>query len=98
MEGSRSKKSSFTVHLREELIERVKNAVYWTPGMTMSGLTEATLEQAIAELERKNGGPFPQREGIFYDIAGNPLNGRPGFPFPFFRSRSPDIRTEQGQG
>lgn len=63
MEGNRPRKSSFTVHLREELIERVKNAVYWTPGLTLSGLTEAMLEQAMAELERKNGGPFPQRGG-----------------------------------
>lgn len=63
METSRPRKLSLTIHIRADLIERVKNAVYWTPGLTMSGLAERTLEQAIAELEEENGGPFPPREG-----------------------------------
>ena len=48
-------KERLTVHLPVDLIERVKNAVYWTPGLTLVRL-------ALADLEAARGAPFPPRE------------------------------------
>lgn len=55
-------KERLTVHLPVELIERVKNAVYWTPGLTLARLAEEALRQALADLEAARGAPFPPRE------------------------------------
>jgi len=63
-------KERLTVHLSVELIERVKNAVYWTPGLTLAGLAEKHLSAAVDKLEKKNGKPFPQR-------SSNLKGGRP---------------------
>jgi hypothetical protein len=47
-----------------ELLERARNAVYWTPGMTLTGLANLGLSQAVDDLEQRNGGqPFPARAG-----------------------------------
>lgn len=54
-------KSRLTINLSIDLIERVKNAVYWTPGLTMSSLAEQALLQAVDTLEKKRGEPFPHR-------------------------------------
>jgi hypothetical protein len=48
-----------TVHLRADLIERVRNAVYYTPGLTLSGLASAALRREIDGLEAERGEPFP---------------------------------------
>jgi hypothetical protein len=55
-------KDRLTVHLPVDLIERAKNAVYWTPGLTLASLAEDALRQALAELETARGAPFPPRE------------------------------------
>jgi hypothetical protein len=54
-------KERLTVHLPINLIDRLKNAVYWTPGLTLAGLAEATLREAIDKLEKERGEPFPPR-------------------------------------
>jgi hypothetical protein len=54
-------KERLTVHLPVELIERIKNAVYWTPGLTLAGLAEEAFTAAVERLERERGGPFPPR-------------------------------------
>lgn len=55
-------KERLTVHLPVELIERVKNAVYWTPGLTLAGLAEEALAAAVERLEHERGEPFPPRK------------------------------------
>jgi len=55
-------KERLTVHLPVPLIDRVKNAVYWTPGLTLAGLAEKSLENTVDNIEKKNGEPFPQRK------------------------------------
>lgn len=55
-------KERLTVHLPVELIDGVKNAVYWTPGLTLARLAEDALRQALADLEAARGAPFPPRE------------------------------------
>jgi len=55
-------KERLTVHLPVDLIERVKNAVYWTPGLTLARLAEEALRLALADVEAARGAPFPPRE------------------------------------
>jgi hypothetical protein len=55
-------KERLTVHLSVDLIERVKNAVYWTPGLTLAGLAEDALREAVDKLESARGEPFPARQ------------------------------------
>ena len=54
-------KQRLTINLDAALIERVRNAVYWTPGLTLSGLAEQAIADAIEELERERGDEFPRR-------------------------------------
>jgi predicted DNA-binding protein len=57
----RMKKQSVTVRLSTDLLERMRNLVYWTPGSTMNSLVEESLEESIKKLEEKKGDAFPQR-------------------------------------
>lgn len=56
-------KERVTFHLSKSTIDRVRNAVYWTPGLTMAALTEDALADYIAKLEKKNGESFKPRTG-----------------------------------
>lgn len=56
------KKEKITVHLSHELIERVRNAAYWNPRLTIAGISELGIAKIIAEIERENGGPYPPRD------------------------------------
>jgi hypothetical protein len=55
------KKQRVTIHVPAELIDRVKNAVYWEPGLTLAGFAEMALAKALEELEQERGTPFPHR-------------------------------------
>ena len=55
-------KERLTVHLPVEVIERAKNAVYWSPGVTLAGLAETAFLKALERMEKENGGPFPHRK------------------------------------
>ena len=48
-----------TVPLSAELQERIRNAVFWTPGLTLGALAHRAFTHALEEVERTNGGPFP---------------------------------------
>lgn len=54
-------KERLTVHMTAELIDRVKNAVYWTPGLTLAGLAEEAFTEVVQRLEAGRGEPFPPR-------------------------------------
>ena len=60
-EAAKVSKERLTVHVGRTLVERLRNAAYWTPGLTLSALAEQALEDGIARLERERGGPFPCR-------------------------------------
>ena len=64
-------KERLTVNLPRELAERARNAVYWTPGLTLAALAEEALLKALARLEKENGGPFRHRNGKL--PAGRPI-------------------------
>ena len=55
-------KQRLTVHIPVDLIDRVKNTVYWTPGLTLARLAEIAFEHAVDEMEKERGEPFPERE------------------------------------
>lgn len=55
------------------MIERAKNAVYWTRGLTLAQLTEEALEKAVSTLENNN--------VIYDDKTGNSLKEKRD-PFP----------------
>ena len=57
-----SKKEKLTVHLTHDLIERVKNAAYWNPRLTIAAIAERGIIQVIEEIEQEHGGPYPPRE------------------------------------
>ena len=66
MIGSNSsplQRERFTSKLPVEVIERARNAVYWTPGLTLAGLTESALTAYLDALEAERGETFPQRQG-----------------------------------
>ena len=51
----------FSSSLPADLLERARNAVFFTPGATMAGLLEEGLRSAVDRLEAVNGGAFRQR-------------------------------------
>lgn len=63
-------KDRFTLHLPVELMERAKNAAYWTPGLTLAGLAEAGIRAELERVEKKHG-PFKAREREL--VGGRPI-------------------------
>lgn len=56
-------KTRITFYLTMDVVEKAKDATFWTPGMTLSSLAEQALDQAIARLETERGESFPPRQG-----------------------------------
>ncbi len=55
-------RTKLTVKLPTDLIERLRNGVYWTPGVTVAGLTASALSQYLDQMEIDRGEPFPPRQ------------------------------------
>ncbi len=55
------KRQRMTVSLPTELLERMRDAAYWTSGTTMAGLISSAIEELLHNLESQNGGPFSPR-------------------------------------
>lgn len=54
-------KQRITVQISVDVIDRVKNAVYWTPGLTLAALAEEALSVAVDKLEKVRKESFPKR-------------------------------------
>jgi hypothetical protein len=65
------KRQKATVNVRLDLMERVKNASYWVPGLTVTAIVEIGLMHALEQIEKKHGGPYPARESEL--VGGRPL-------------------------
>jgi hypothetical protein len=50
-----------TVSLPVPLVERLRNAVYWTEHHTLVQIIVDSLEDTLSAMEHANGGPFPGR-------------------------------------
>lgn len=57
------KRQRMTVSLPSELVERVRDAAYWSSGSTMAGLIAEALEDLLKQREAQNGRPFAPRLG-----------------------------------
>ena len=64
-------KQKLTVHLDAALADRVKNAAYWNPRLTIAGIAEQGIRSAIERFEREHGGQYPPREGEL--VGGRPI-------------------------
>ena len=50
-----------TVNLPSQLVEQMRDAVYWTPGLTLAWMVARALRASLADLETIHQGPFPRR-------------------------------------
>lgn len=55
------RKHRVTITLAEDLLERLRNAVYWTGHGTLARLIADSLDDAVTQMEQANGGTFPAR-------------------------------------
>ena len=60
-----------TFILDPEAVERARNAVYWTPGMTLAELVTSALHEKVDRLENAQGSTFEHREAELQ--GGRPL-------------------------
>ncbi|WP_036746567.1 hypothetical protein [Parachlamydia acanthamoebae] len=67
-----SRKQRITVQISEDVIERIKNAVYWTPGLTLASLAEEAFAKVVDALEEEREAPFPKRKEELK--TGRPIN------------------------
>ncbi len=54
-------KKRMTVHLTHETIDRLNNAVFWTPGESITDLVERAISAEIDRLESVRGESFPPK-------------------------------------
>jgi len=50
-----------TVSLPSDLVDRLRDAVYWSPSLTLAWLIAQSLGNSLAEMESLRQGPFPKR-------------------------------------
>ena len=60
-ERQRSRAVRLTVSLPGDLVDRLRNAVYWSPDLTLAWLITQSLRTSLAEMESLRQGPFPKR-------------------------------------
>ncbi len=56
-----SRNQRVTITLPTTLIERLRNAIYWTEQHTMARVITDAIHDVVAEMEHTNGGTFPPR-------------------------------------
>src|SRR5215510_5024955 len=56
-----ARKQRVTITLPLALLERLRNAVYWTGHGPLARLIADALDDAVTDMEQANGQPFPQR-------------------------------------
>ena len=64
-------RQKLTVHLEADIVNRVKNAAYWNPRLTIARIAERGIRLALREVEKEHGGAYPQREGEL--VGGRPI-------------------------
>ena len=62
-ERQQRKHKRVTFYLPVELVEDLRNVVYWTRGVTLAGLVEEALNDTLRRRQEAQGGPFPSRQG-----------------------------------
>jgi uncharacterized protein (DUF4415 family) len=59
--GPGNGKAVFSIRLTPALLDKARNACFFTPGLTLAALTEAALTRELARMEAERGGPFENR-------------------------------------
>ncbi|MFC1850398.1 hypothetical protein ACFL27_09430 [candidate division CSSED10-310 bacterium] len=57
------KKERIAVGISQTLAERIRNACYWTPGLTLTLFAERAFTAYVEQLENEHGGSFKSRAG-----------------------------------
>lgn len=57
-------KATLTMRIDYKLSERLRNAVYWTPGATISDFLQEAITDLLEKKEEQNGGPFEHRNRL----------------------------------
>jgi hypothetical protein len=79
-----------TVSLPGDLVDRLRDAVYWSPSLKLAWLIAQSLRTSLTEMESLRQGPFPKRKNALR--AGRPrLVGQTMTLFP--RARHAEIGT-----
>ena len=50
-----------TVSLPGDLVDRLRDAVYWSPDLKLAWLVAQSLRASLSDLETSRQGPFPKR-------------------------------------
>jgi hypothetical protein len=58
----REERERVTFHLPASVIERVRNAIFWTPGLTLTEFARNAFLRELEEMEKEKGSPFPPRK------------------------------------
>lgn len=79
-----------TLNLPIELLDQLKNTVYWTPGVTLTGLIKTALCESLTRMEQRHGRPYPPRLGELKCGRPRKMKGGPRAfsSFPVRESRS----------
>ena len=59
--GQKPRMVRLTVNLPSHLVEQMRDAVYWTPGLTLAWMIARAVRTSLTELETVHQGPFPRR-------------------------------------
>lgn len=54
-------KENFQVRIPPKIAEKVRDIVYWTPGLTISSFTQDALRNHIGQYEQQRIAPYPER-------------------------------------
>ena len=82
-EAGPHRRQRLSVFLSASLLERLRNAVYWTQHRPLAQIIADAIEDAVTEMEQSNGGVFPARLAPLK--AGRPKRVRlvkPATPLP----------------
>jgi hypothetical protein len=85
----RRPRQRITVFLPLPLIERLRNAVYWTEQRPLAQIIAEAIDDAVSEMEQANGGVFPPRLSALK--PGRPRRSQTS-------SRFPPLHTTNGKG
>lgn len=66
-----TKRHKLTVNVDGDLVNRIKNAAYWNPRLTIAKIAEIGIRYAIEQVEHENGGRYKQRESEL--VGGHPI-------------------------
>jgi hypothetical protein len=101
-EDGQSRKVRVTVSLPRDLVEQVRDAVYWTPGLTLAWLIARAMSTSLAELHESNQGPFPRRSNQLRAgrprLTGQSMRIHAPFAAPRKSPQSRDTSVQQDNG